>query len=121
MIARAAGVVGMVGTTSSDVDPIAFPVAHIGGAAMLAAALLTGMRLVLFETFDPATTPLRIAAHNPTFLGTATPFFVAYLESPTSSRQSAAFPVPAGLPGRRRTGHRQSGTSGPRNLFRMAG
>lgn len=71
----------MVGATSSDVDPIAFPVAHIGGAAMLATALLTGMRLALFEAFDPAATPLAIAAHNPTFLGTATPFFVAYLEA----------------------------------------
>jgi cyclohexanecarboxylate-CoA ligase len=81
MIAGSAGVVGMVGATSSDVNPIVFPIAHIGGAAMLAAALLTGMRLVLFEAFDPATTPLSIAAHNPTFLGTATPFFVAFLEA----------------------------------------
>jgi len=71
----------MNGVTSSDVDPIAFPIAHIGGAVMLAAALLTAMRLALFEVFDPATTPLSIAAHNPTFLGTATPFFVAFLEA----------------------------------------
>jgi acyl-CoA synthetase (AMP-forming)/AMP-acid ligase II len=81
VIAGSAGVVAMVGATSSDVNPIVFPVAHIGGAAMLAATLLTGMRLVLFEAFDPATTPLSIAAHNPTFLGTATPFFVAFLEA----------------------------------------
>uniref|UniRef100_UPI00373FE0D2 AMP-binding protein n=1 Tax=Mycobacterium avium TaxID=1764 RepID=UPI00373FE0D2 len=33
VIAGSAGVVGMVGATSSGVDPIAFPVAHIGGAA----------------------------------------------------------------------------------------
>jgi cyclohexanecarboxylate-CoA ligase len=79
VVAGSAGVVAMVGGDGSDVNPIAFPVAHIGGAAMLAAALRTGMRLVLFEAFDPATTPLAIAAHNPTFLGTATPFFVAYL------------------------------------------
>ncbi len=81
VIAGSTGVVGMVGATSDDVDPIAFPVAHIGGAAMLAAALLTGMRLVLFEAFDPAATPFAIAAHNPTFLGTATPFFVAFLQA----------------------------------------
>jgi cyclohexanecarboxylate-CoA ligase len=86
VIAGSAGVVGMVGATSSDVNPIVFPVAHIGGAAMLAAALLTGMRLVLFEAFDPATTPLSIAAHNPTFLGTATPFFVAFLEAQRAAR-----------------------------------
>ncbi len=81
VIAPAAGLVGMIGITSSDVNPIAFPIAHIGGAVMLAAALLTGMRLALFEAFDPATTPLSIAAHNPTFLGVATPFFVAFLEA----------------------------------------
>ena len=92
VIAGSAGVVGMVGATSRDVNPIVFPVAHIGGAAMLAAALLTGMRLVLFESFDPATTPLRIATHNPTFLGTATPFFVAYLEAQRSQGNRPLFP-----------------------------
>lgn len=92
IIAGSAGVVGMVGATSSDVDPIAFPIAHIGGAAMLATALLTGMRLVLFEAFDPATTPLAIATHNPTFLGTATPFFVAYLEAQRAHGDRPLFP-----------------------------
>jgi acyl-CoA synthetase (AMP-forming)/AMP-acid ligase II len=79
VIAGSAGVVGMVGASSRDVNPIAFPVSHIGGAAMLAASLLTGMRLVLFDVFDPVTTPLAIAAHRPTLLGSATPFFVAFM------------------------------------------
>ncbi len=92
VIAGSAGVVGMVGATGGDVDPIAFPVAHIGGAAMLAAALLTGMRLALFEVFDPATTPLAIAAHNPTFLGTATPFFVAFLEAQRAHGNRPLYP-----------------------------
>jgi len=35
VIAGSAGVIGMVGATSDDVNPIAFPVSHIGGAAML--------------------------------------------------------------------------------------
>lgn len=92
VIAGSNGVVGMVGATSSDVNPIAFPIAHIGGAAMLAAALLTGMRLALFETFDPATTPRAIAAHNPTFLGTATPFFLAFLEAQRAYGDQPLFP-----------------------------
>ncbi|MEB4211389.1 class I adenylate-forming enzyme family protein [Mycobacterium sp. 94-17] len=92
VIAGSAGVVGMVGATSNDVDPIAFPIAHIGGAATLATALQTGMRLVLFETFDPATTPWAIAAHNPTFLGTATPFFVAFLEAQRAQGVRPLFP-----------------------------
>ncbi len=47
---------------------------------MLAAGLLTGMRLVLFDSFDPVATPKALAAHRPTLLGSATPpFFVAFL------------------------------------------
>lgn len=79
VIAGSAGVVGMVGASSADVNPIAFPVTHIGGATMLAAALLTGMRLVLFDVFDPVLTPKAIAAHGATILGSATPFFVAFM------------------------------------------
>ncbi|CDO89490.1 cyclohexanecarboxylate-CoA ligase [Mycobacterium triplex] len=81
VIAGSRGMVAAMGITADDVDPIAFPIAHIGGAAMIAAALMTGMRLALFEVFDPVATPRAIAAHNPTFLGTATPFFVAFLEA----------------------------------------
>jgi cyclohexanecarboxylate-CoA ligase len=92
VIAPATGLVGAIGITASDVNPIAFPIAHIGGAVMLAAALLSGMRLALFEVFDPATTPLSIAAHNPTFLGMATPFFVAFLEAQRAHGDQPLFP-----------------------------
>jgi cyclohexanecarboxylate-CoA ligase len=93
IIAGSAGVVGMVGSETVDVNPIAFPIAHIGGAAILAAALLTDMRLVLFDAFDPATTPLAIAAHRPTFLGTATPFYVAYLAAQRANGVEPLFPA----------------------------
>lgn len=79
VIAGSAGVIEMTGVTSEDVNPIAFPVTHIGGAVMLAAALKTGMRLALFDSFDPVTTPHAIAAHRPTLLGSATPFLVAFV------------------------------------------
>ncbi|OBH92587.1 class I adenylate-forming enzyme family protein [Mycobacterium sp. E2733] len=92
VIAGATGLVDAIGITSSDVDPIAFPVAHIGGAVMLAAALRTGMRLALFEVFDPATTPFSIAEHNPTFLGTATPFFVGFLQAQRAHGDQPLFP-----------------------------
>ena len=90
VIAGSAGVIGMVGASNEDVNPIAFPVSHVGGAAMLAASLLTGMRLVLFDAFDAATTPFAIAAHRPTLLGSATPFFVAYM---AAQRQYGAEPL----------------------------
>ncbi|OBK46796.1 class I adenylate-forming enzyme family protein [Mycobacterium sp. 1081908.1] len=96
VMAPAAGLAERMGITSSDVDPVAFPFAHIGGAVMLAAALSTGMRLALFEVFDPATTPLSIAAHNPTFLGMATPFFLAFLEAQRNHGDRPLYPFVRG-------------------------
>jgi cyclohexanecarboxylate-CoA ligase len=93
VIAGSAGVVQMVGATSADVNPIAFPISHIGGAAMMASALQTGMQLVLFEAFDPQTTPLAISAHNPTFLGTATPFFVAFMSAQRNNGDRRLYPM----------------------------
>jgi acyl-CoA synthetase (AMP-forming)/AMP-acid ligase II len=92
VIAGSAGVVGMVGASSDDVNPIPFPVSHIGGAAMLAASLLTGMRLVLFDAFDPVSTPKAIAAHRPTLLGSATPFFVAFMAAQRDHGDEPLFP-----------------------------
>lgn len=92
VIAGSAGVVGIVGASSGDVNPIAFPVSHIGGAAMLAAGLRTGMRLVLFDAFDPVETPVAIAAHRPTLLGSATPFFVAYMAAQRVHGDEPLFP-----------------------------
>ena len=86
VIAGSAGVVGMVGATSSDVNPIVFPVAHIGGAAMLAAALLTGMRLVLFEVFDPATTPAFHRGAQPDVPGHSDAVFRRVPRGPTGPR-----------------------------------
>jgi acyl-CoA synthetase (AMP-forming)/AMP-acid ligase II len=62
-----------------DVYPIAFPIPHIGGAVMLAMALHSGCRLVLHDTFDPATTPDAMAAAGATLLGSALPFHLAYM------------------------------------------
>ncbi|BCQ09042.1 long-chain-fatty-acid--CoA ligase [Mycobacterium heckeshornense] len=90
VIAGSAGVVRMIGATSDDINPIAFPISHIGGAAMLAASLLTGMRMVLFDEFDPVRTPRAIAAHRPTLLGSATPFFVAFM---TAQREQGGEPL----------------------------
>jgi acyl-CoA synthetase (AMP-forming)/AMP-acid ligase II len=92
VIAGSAGVIEIVGASSNDVNPIAFPVSHIGGAAMLAAGLLTGMRLVLFDAFDPVETPFAIAAHRPTLLGSATPFFVAFMAAQAKHGDEPLYP-----------------------------
>ncbi|WIM89702.1 class I adenylate-forming enzyme family protein [Candidatus Mycobacterium wuenschmannii] len=99
VLAGSAGVIGIVGASSSDVNPIAFPVSHIGGAAMLAAGLHTGMRLVLFDSFDPVATPFAIAAHRPTLLGSATPFFVAFMAAQAEHGDTPLYPALRGCVG----------------------
>jgi acyl-CoA synthetase (AMP-forming)/AMP-acid ligase II len=79
VVASSNGIVDGLGMRHGDVYPIAWPVAHIGGISMLSAALRTGATLVLFSSFDPQLTPERMAAHQPTVLGSATPFFNAYV------------------------------------------
>jgi acyl-CoA synthetase (AMP-forming)/AMP-acid ligase II len=99
VMAGSSGIVDMLGPDSVDVNPIAFPISHIGGAATLAAALRTGMRLVLFDAFDPATTPFAIAACHPTLLGSATPFFAAYLAAQERHGTEPLFPRLRGCTG----------------------
>jgi acyl-CoA synthetase (AMP-forming)/AMP-acid ligase II len=99
IIAGTSGILNLVGTAGDEVYPVAFPVSHIGGAATLAAALMTGMRLVLFDAFDPATTPFAMAVHRPTLLGSATPFFAAYLAAQDRHGTQPLFPDLRGCTG----------------------
>ena len=92
VVAGANGVVDRLGLGATDVYPIAWPFAHIGGVAMLVSVLWTGGRLVLFDTFDPTLTPERMAAHRPTVLGSATPFFRAYVAAQRSHGDQPLFP-----------------------------
>jgi cyclohexanecarboxylate-CoA ligase len=79
LVAAAAGMIELATFGDGDVYPIAWPVTHIGGVVMLVTSLRAGMKLVCFDAWDPATTPERMAAHRPTILGSAQPFFLAYL------------------------------------------
>ena len=81
VLASARGMTGHLGFGAGDVYPVVFPIAHIGGMSMIVAALRRGGRLVLFDRWDPRATPERAAAHRPTILGTAQPFFLAYLDA----------------------------------------
>lgn len=84
--------IGELGLGSGHVYPIAWPLAHIGGMAMLGAVLRRGGKLVLFDTWDPSTTPERMAAHHPTVLGSATPFFNAYVDAQRRHGDQPLFP-----------------------------
>ncbi len=78
--------------TSDDVYPIAFPVAHIGGVAIVTASLLTGLRVVLLDSFDAERSPLVMAEHGATFLGSAIPFFHAYMAAQRKHGLEPLFP-----------------------------
>jgi len=92
VMASASGVVGQLGARAGDINPLAFPITHIGGATMLTASLLTGMRLVLFDRFDPATTGERVAAHDVTFLGSAVPFYAVFMAAQQRHGDAPLYP-----------------------------
>lgn len=81
VIASSNGVTDGLRMRDGDVYPIAWPIAHIGGIAMISAVLRQGGRLVMFESFDPSNIGERMAAVRPTMLGSAVPFFRAYLDA----------------------------------------
>jgi acyl-CoA synthetase (AMP-forming)/AMP-acid ligase II len=108
----ATGPIQGLGSTRDDVNAVAVPVSHIGGMLMLTASLMTGMRLVLFDTFDPATSPERMAAHGVTLLGSAVPFFLAYFDAQRRHGEEPLFPRLRTLTG--------GGASTPPEISRMA-
>ena len=92
IMASANALLDLMGLGEGDVYPIPWPITHIGGASVLAASLRGGVHLVLFEAFDPATTPVRMARYEPTVLGTAVPFFRAYLDAARRAEDEPLFP-----------------------------
>jgi cyclohexanecarboxylate-CoA ligase len=85
------GLLDLMGLGETDIYPIPWPITHIGGASVLASSLRGGVHLVLFENFDPEVTPVRMALHRPTVLGTAVPFFRAYLDAASQHRDEPLF------------------------------
>jgi acyl-CoA synthetase (AMP-forming)/AMP-acid ligase II len=92
LIASSRGMVEQLGIGEGDVYPIAWPFTHIGGVTMLSAVLRNGGTLVLFDAFDPATIGEKMAAHRPTILGSAPPFFRAYLDAQQRHGSAPLFP-----------------------------
>jgi len=92
VIASSHGMTDHLQIREGDVYPIAWPFTHVGGATMLASVLREGGRLVLFDSFDSAATGTKMAEFNPTLLGTAVPFFRAYLEAQRRQSGIPAYP-----------------------------
>ena len=93
VMASAGGMNEHLGFRDGDVYPIAFPITHIGGITMTTAALVGGARLVLLDSWDPGSTPERAALHRPTILGSAQPFFRAFLDAQRRHGNKPLFPA----------------------------
>ncbi|MEX1008040.1 MAG: AMP-binding protein [Acidimicrobiia bacterium] len=92
VMAGSYGFVAGYSTTPDDVLPVAFPMAHIGGMAIVTASLLTGFRIVTIDVFDPERSPLVMAEHGATLLGSAIPFFHAYMAAQRKHGPERLFP-----------------------------
>ena len=90
LIAGGWGLVRAVGLTADDVGTVAFPIAHIGGADMLAAVLMTGLSAVMVEAFVPAESLELFRRHGVTMFGGGPAFYLACL---TEQRKHPGVPV----------------------------
>lgn len=75
-----------------DVSPVAFPFTHIGGIAQTVTSLYTGAPMVLFEAFDKVASPIVMAAHGATKLGSSLPFFLAFAAAQREHGSAPLFP-----------------------------
>lgn len=77
---------------ADDVMPCPFPITHVGGICLMTAALRLGFRFGLLEVFDPKRSPAAMAEMGATILGSALPFFLAYLEAQREHGAEKLFP-----------------------------
>ena len=84
--------VGAMRPDGNDVYPIVFPVAHIGGIGMTTAALRGPYRQIIVEAWDPQRTPLLAAERGATLLGTALPFFRAFMDAQLAHGDTPLYP-----------------------------
>jgi acyl-CoA synthetase (AMP-forming)/AMP-acid ligase II len=92
VMAGSYGFIAGYAPTPDDVYPMAFPITHIGGVAIVTSSLLTGYRLVLIDVFDAERSPLVMAEHGATLLGSAIPFFQAYIAAQRKHGPEPLFP-----------------------------
>jgi cyclohexanecarboxylate-CoA ligase len=79
LLAGGAGLAHALEATADDVGSIAFPYTHIGGPDYLVMALLSGMSVVLLESFAPEPALAAFRRHGVTLSGGSTAFYQAFL------------------------------------------
>jgi acyl-coenzyme A synthetase/AMP-(fatty) acid ligase len=93
IMAGSNGIVENVGINADDVFPLAYPVTHVGGHTFVTTQLRVGCRMLLIEIFDAERSPLVMAEHGATLLGSAPPFFHAYLNAQRAHGPAPLFPA----------------------------
>ena len=79
-------------SSATDVTPLPYPYTHVGGIAQTVTILYTGSRVVMVESFDPVQSPVVLAAHGVTRLGSSLPFFHAFAEAQRRHGAEPLFP-----------------------------
>ncbi len=88
----ATGMLAVLGFAAEDVYPVVFPVAHIGGMSVLTTQLVSGGQLALMDVFDAVRSTQYMADIGSTLLGSAVPFFRAYLDAQRAHGPDPLFP-----------------------------
>jgi cyclohexanecarboxylate-CoA ligase len=99
LFSAAKGMSKHLAMTDQDRSGIAFPIAHVGGAINLMAALLTGTTLILIEKFDRRETTAALAREGVTMAGSGTAFHLAYLDMQAETPDEPIFPALRCCPG----------------------
>ena len=82
----------ILNASSDDIMPLPYPYTHVGGFAVTVSTLYTGSRILMIEIFDPVKSPLVMAEHGATRLGSSLPFFIAYAEAQRHHGSEPLFP-----------------------------
>jgi acyl-CoA synthetase (AMP-forming)/AMP-acid ligase II len=82
----------ILNANSDDLMPLPYPYTHVGGFAVTVSTLYTGSRILMIEIFDPVKSPLVMAEHGATRLGSSLPFFIAYAEAQRHHGSEPLFP-----------------------------
>ena len=93
------GIVHNVAITADDLFPIAYPMPHIGGPTFVAAQFRTGAATLLVEAFDAVRSPRAMADAGATMLGSAVPFYLAYIAAQRAFGDAPLFPRLRSCPG----------------------
>lgn len=86
------GMVAALKLSADDVGTVAFPIAHIGGADMLAGLLMTGASAVMVEAFNPPESLALFRRHDVTMFGGGPAFYLACLNEQRKDPGSPVLP-----------------------------